>query len=460
MHNIDINTLTNYFEDLFGVLKIPSISSDENHKTDMLHISEAYQKLLLKYGFEEAAVIKTKGHPAVIAKKIINKALPTVLIYGHMDVMPVTPLDKWKTPPFEPTVIENRLFCRGADDNKGQTFMSLVALDQIIKKEGKFPCNIKVILEGEEEIGSANLPEIIEAYKEELSADFILVSDTSMISETTPSITAGLRGLAYWEIELTGPNRDLHSGIFGGAVKNPINALCELLANIKNSKEEILIPGFYDDVRELSTEEKQLLNSAPSKDNELKEKLNIKELAGENGYSTLERTGTRPTFDICGIWGGHTTEGTKTVIPSKAYAKISSRLVANQNYKKVSKLMVNYLNANVPKGCSIKVKELHGGMPYECPIDHPAYKLASKAVEKIFGQTPIPYKSGGSIPIITEFERILGIKSILLGFGLESNAIHSPNENISLEMMVKGVNTLIDFYSSLSDYKASNNSSK
>lgn len=445
--------LEHYFQDLFQLLQIPSISSEETHTQDMQNIAYAYIDLLKKYGFEKTKIVQTEGHPAVIAHKFIDSSYPTVLIYGHMDVMPVEPIKLWQTDPFKPTILNNKIYCRGADDNKGQTFLSLAALHHVHQKTGTLPCNIKIILEGEEEIGSPNLPQVINDYKEELKSDFILVSDTSMLSDECPSITTGLRGLAYWEIELTGPNRDLHSGIFGGAVRNPINALCHLINTITNENGHITIPGFYDDVRVLSAQEKHLLNSAAFNDSKYKQKLGISDLFGEDGFSTLERTGTRPTFDVCGIWGGHTAEGTKTVIPSKAYAKISTRLVANQNYHNISSLVKKYLTTNVPQGCRIKIKELHGGQPYECPIDHPAYKLASKAVEKVFYSVPVPYKSGGSIPIITEFERILGIKSILMGFGLESNAIHSPNENFPIEMMQKGAETLIHFYSSLSQFK-------
>lgn len=329
MININNKDFNYYLEDLYNLLRIPSVSSNSDHADDMIRIAEAYQRLLTKYGFENNRKIETKGHPAVFASKQVDKNLPTVLIYGHMDVMPADPIDKWQSQPFDPKIIDNKLFCRGADDNKGQTFLSLVALHQIYLHLGEFPCNIKILLEGEEEIGSPNLPLIIEKYKQELKADFILVSDTSMISEDCPSITAGLRGLAYWEIELTGPNRDLHSGIFGGAIQNPINALCRLLNQVKDNNGKITIPGFYDNVRELTPQEKELLNSALPDEQFYKQRLGIKEIYGEKGYSTLERTGTRPTFDICGIWGGHTSEGTKTVIPSKAYAKISSRLVAN-----------------------------------------------------------------------------------------------------------------------------------
>ena len=445
--------LKSYLPDLFDLLKIPSISSSEAHQDEMHHIAQAYAALLIKYGFESPQIIPTQGHPAVFAQKTMNTTSPTVLIYGHMDVMPIEPINLWHTPPFEPTIVDNKLYCRGADDNKGQTFLSLVALHHIFKTTGAYPCSIKIILEGEEEIGSPHLPNILETYKEQLKADFILVSDTSMLSQECASITTGLRGLAYWEIELTGPNRDLHSGIFGGAVRNPINALCQLIAGITDGTGHITIPGFYDDVRALSEHEKTLLNSALFDNNKYKEQLGIENTFGEQGYSTLERTGTRPTFDVCGIWGGHTTEGTKTVIPSKAYAKISTRLVANQNYKTISNLVIQHLEQHVPVGCTIKVKELHGGQPYECPIDHPAYKIASKAVENVFRQVPVPYKSGGSIPIITEFERILGLKSILLGFGLESHAIHSPNENMALGTMLKGIETLIQFYTLLADNK-------
>lgn len=445
--------LEKYLQDLFSLLRIPSVSSKQENTKEMSEIAAVYKQTLLNYGFTYSEIIETKGHPAVYASTTIAKDKPTILIYGHMDVMPAEPLNLWQTDPFEPIIKDAKIYARGADDNKGQTFMHLVALDYIQKIHGQFPCNIKVILEGEEEVGSINLESIIEEYKEKLSADFILVSDTSMISKDVPSITTGLRGLAYWEIEVTGPNRDLHSGIFGGAVHNPINVLTDILSSLTDNDGKITIPHFYDDVKTYSDEERLLINKAPFNTTNYQTNLGINTVYGEKGYTTLERVGIRPSFDICGIWGGYTQKGTKTVLPSKAYAKISTRLVANQNYIRISKLVKQHIEAMSPEGCNIKVTELHGGQPYDCPITHPAYKIASNAILKIYGQRPVPYKSGGSIPIISKFETILGIKTILLGFGLESDAIHSPNENFPLSSFKNGISTLIEFYQNIQEFK-------
>lgn len=438
--------LDRYLEDLYTLLRIPSISAKPEHKEQMNTIAKVYKELFEKYGFSHTEIIETDGHPAVFASRQVSNTHPTILIYGHMDVMPVEPIELWKTPPFEPSIIDEKIVARGADDNKGQTFMHLAAIDYICRTTGNFPCNIKVILEGEEEIGSINLESIISQHKEKLAADFILVSDTSMISKDVPSITSGLRGLAYWEIEVTGPNRDLHSGIFGGAVANPINTLSKIISSLTDDDGKITIPGFYDDVTNYSDEERQLINDAPFNTQAYKENLGIKELSGEKGYSTLERVGIRPSLDVCGIWGGYTGKGTKTVLPSKAYAKLSTRLVAKQDFRKISKLVKDHIESNAQKGYQVTVTELHGGQPYECPIDHPAYQIASDAIFEIYGKRPVPYKSGGSIPIIAKFEEILGIKTILLGFGLESDAIHSPNENFPLSSFKNGIATLIEFY--------------
>lgn len=434
-----------FLEELFGLIRIPSISSQSDHKPDMIRAAEYWRDSLLKAGADKAEVMPSDGNPVVYGEKIINPSLPTVLVYGHYDVMPVDPVELWKSPPFEPEIRDGKIFARGADDDKGQAFMHAKAFETMVAT-GNLPCNVKFMIEGEEEIGSPNLAKWCKENKEMLKADIILVSDTSMIGPDIPSITTGLRGLSYWQVEVTGPNRDLHSGLFGGAVANPINTLAEMIASVLDKDNRITIPGFYDDVLEATSAERELLNKAPFSLDAYKKALDLNEVRGESGYSTIERVGIRPTFDVCGIWGGYTGEGAKTVLPSKAYAKISCRLVPNQNHEKIGKLFADYFCSIAPKSVKVEVEYLHGGQAYVCPIDLPAYKAAEKAYMQTYGKQPVPMRSGGSIPIISTFEQILGLKTILMGFGLESDAIHSPNENYPLANFYKGIETITWFY--------------
>lgn len=434
-----------FLDELFELIRIPSISSLPEHKEDMYRAAEKWKEILLAAGADKAEVIETNGNPVTYGEKIIDPDAPTVMVYAHMDVMPVDPLEKWKTDPFEPVVKDGKIWARGADDDKGQSFMHAKAFEYLVKS-GKLECNVKFLIEGEEEIGSPNLPDFCEKHKEMLKADIILVSDTSMIAPDVPSITTGLRGLAYWQVEVTGPNIDLHSGLFGGAVANPINVLSKMIAQTMDDDGRILIPGFYDDVVEVSAEERAKMAKAPFSLDDYKKSLDLKEVFGEKGYSTNERTGIRPTFDVCGIWGGYTGEGAKTVLPSKAYAKISTRLVPNQDHNKIAKMFVEYFESIAPEYVTVKAKYLHGGPSYVCPIDLPAYKAAEKAFKDVYGKDPVPVRSGGSIPIIATFEEVLGIKSVLMGFGLGSDAIHSPNENFPLEQFYNGIRTIPLFY--------------
>jgi acetylornithine deacetylase/succinyl-diaminopimelate desuccinylase-like protein len=434
-----------FLEELFGLIRIPSISSESQHKDDMIKAAEYWKKSILDAGADKAEIMPTEGNPVVYGEKIIDTNAPTVLVYGHYDVMPVDPLNLWTTPPFEPEVRDGKIYARGADDDKGQAFMHAKAFELMVKTD-TLPCNVKFMLEGEEEIGSPSLGKWCADNKEMLKADIILVSDTGMIAPDIPSITTGLRGLSYMEVELTGPDKDLHSGLFGGAVANPINILTKLIASLTDEKNKITIPGFYDDVMEVSLEERAELAKAPFNLDEYKAALNIDEVFGEEGYTTPERTGIRPSLDVNGIWGGYTGEGAKTVIASKAYAKISMRLVPNQDNIKISKLFEKHFNAITPPYVKAKVTALHGGQGYVSPIDMIAYQAAEKAYTDIYGIKPVPVRSGGSIPIISTFEEVLGIKSILMGFGLESDAIHSPNENFPLEQFFNGINTIPLFY--------------
>jgi len=434
-----------YLEELFEIIRIPSISSLSEHKGDMIKTAEAYRDSLLAAGVDKAEVMETTGNPVVYAEKIVDASLPTVLVYAHYDVMPVDPIDLWDSPPFEPEVRDGKIYARGADDDKGQGFMHVKAFEALVKHD-KLPVNVTFMIEGEEEIGSVSLGAFCEANKEMLKADIILVSDTGMIAEDIPSITTGLRGLAYWQVEVTGPNRDLHSGLFGGGVANPINVLSKMIASMTDEDNKVVMPGFYDDVLESSDKERELLNKAPFSLDEYQKAIDVETVDGETGFTTIERTGIRPSFDVCGIWGGYTGEGAKTVLPSKAYAKISSRLVPNQDHEKIAVMFEEYFTSIAPKSVKVKVESLHGGQAYVCPIDLPAYKAAEKAYGKIYGKTPVPTRSGGSIPIISTFEEILGLKSILMGFGLESDAIHSPNENYPLNNFYNGIETIAWFY--------------
>lgn len=434
-----------FLEELFGLIRIPSISSLKDHKDDMQKAAEYWKKSILDAGADKAEVLPSDGNPVVYGEKIIDPKLPTVMVYGHYDVMPVDPIDLWESKPFEPEIRDGKIFARGADDDKGQAFMHAKAFEYMVKTD-QLPCNVKFMIEGEEEIGSPSLGKFCEKHKDMLEADIILVSDTSMLGENTPSITTGLRGLAYMEVEVTGPNKDLHSGLFGGAVANPANVLAKMIASLQDENNHITIPGFYDDVLEATNEERKKMGEAPFSLSEYKKALDVEEVQGEKGYTTLERTGIRPSLDVNGIWGGYTGEGAKTILPSKANAKISMRLVPNQDHKKIARLFEDHFKAIAPKSVKVKVTELHGGQGYVCPIDLPAYQAAEKAFTDSFGIKPVPYRSGGSIPIISTFENVLGTKSVLMGFGLEADAIHSPNENFPLKQFYKGIETLPRFY--------------
>ena len=434
-----------FLEELFGLLRIPSISSIKSHKQDMYKAAEYWKNLLLNSGADRAEIYETEGNPVTYAEKIVDPSLPTVLVYSHLDVMPADPVEKWNTDPFEPVIINGKIWGRGADDDKGQGMIHAKAFELMVKTN-TLPCNVKFMTEGEEEIGSPSLGNWCREHKKMLQADIILVSDTSLLSAKIPSITVGLRGLAYWQVEITGPDHDLHSGIFGGAVANPINVLCTMIDQMTDKQGKITIPGFYDDVLDVSSEERKLLGLAPFDENEYKRAIGVEELSGEAGFTTLERTGIRPSFDVCGIWGGYTGEGSKTVLPSKAYAKISTRLVPNQDHKKISELFIKHFKKAAPETVKVEVTPMHGGQGYVCPIDIPAYKAAEKAYAEVYGTSPVPVRTGGSIPIISAFEEILGIKSILMGFGLESDAIHSPNENFPVDQLIKGIKTVPLFY--------------
>lgn len=434
-----------FLSDLFAKLRIPSISSQSEHKPDMDRMAAHWRDYLLKSGMQKAEVFPTAGNSIVYAERIIDPKAKTILIYGHYDVMPVEPLDLWESAPFEPEIRDGHVWARGADDDKGQTMIQAFGFQTALAM-GWVQCNVKVIFEGEEEIGSTNLEHFCKEHREMLQADVIIVSDTGMLGAETPSLTAGLRGLSYWEIEVTGPNHDLHSGHFGGAVANPINELCKLIASVTDNKGRITVPGFYDDVVPLTDEEREMIAAAPFDEEAYKKQLGIDAVHGEEGFRTLERNSCRPSFDVCGIWGGYTGEGAKTVLPSKAYAKLSSRLVANQDHEKISQMFVDYFTRIAPPYIKVKVTALHGGEAYLCPLNLDAYRAAEEAYKRAFGKRPLAVRSGGSIPIIPAFERILGIKSVLMGFGLSTNAIHSPNENFPLDIYWKGIETVAEFY--------------
>ncbi|MDR3047896.1 MAG: dipeptidase [Bacteroidales bacterium] len=434
-----------FLEELFSLMRIQSISSEENHKEDMVKCANRWKELLLEAGADSAEVMPTAGNPVVIGKKTIGANYPTVLVYGHYDVMPVDPIELWNSNPFEPVIKEDRIWGRGANDDKGQSFMHAKAFEYLVKS-GTLNCNVKFILEGEEEIGSGSLYDFCETHKELLKANIILVSDTGIIASDTPSITVGLRGLSYLEVEVTGANRDLHSGLFGGAVANPVNVLCKMIASLTDEQHRITIPHFYDKVLEVSEEERQLMAQAPFNLENYKKALDIEEIYGEEGYSTIERTGIRPALDVCGIWGGYTGEGSKTVLPSKASAKISMRLVPHQDSVEITNIFQQHFESIAPQGVKVKVTPSHGGEAYVAPIDMPAYKAAEQAYTQTFGKRPVPTRSGGSIPVIAGFEKILGTKSILMGFGLEEDAIHSPNESYKLQHFFRGIETIVLFY--------------
>ena len=440
-----------FLKELFELLRIPSISAKSEHKKDIITCAKLLKSHLEKQGFNNCEICKTKGNPIVYGEKIIDNKLPTVLVYGHYDVQPTDPVELWNSAPFEPIVKktsihpEGAIFARGACDDKGQMFMHIKAFE-ILNNNGGFPCNIKIMIEGEEEIGSDNLEIFIEKNKRKLECDIILVSDTGMIDKKTPSITIGLRGMTYMEIELTGPNRDLHSGHYGGSVINPINELSRIINLLHDNEKKITIPGFYDEVIEYSDLEREKMGSIPFSEIEYAKSVGITNPSGENGYTSIERRSIRPCLDVNGIWGGYTEEGSKTVIPSKAYAKISMRLVPNQRWKKISQLFSSYIKKIASPNVTVKVSEHHGGEPYLTSTESKAYKSASKAYEDVFKKEPIPTKDGGSIPIIAQFEKILKSKTILMGFGLDSDAIHSPNEHYGISNFLNGIETITKFY--------------
>jgi acetylornithine deacetylase/succinyl-diaminopimelate desuccinylase-like protein len=430
-----------FIDELFGLIRIPSVSVAEAHRDDMVRAADYIRELLLKDGADRADVYPTGWHPIVYGEKIIDRSLPTILIYGHYDVQPPEPLDRWITPPFEPEIRDGRIYARGADDDKGQLFMHLKAFE-IMTATDTLPCNIKFMIEGEEEAGSVSIADFCSEHRDMLRSDVILVSDTTMISPDTPSITSGLRGLSYIQVETEGPDHDLHSGIYGGAIVNPCNALCKIIADLKDDDGKITIPGFYDDVIVPSADERERMAARPFDVEKYKKETGVESLASEKGFSVLESVGIRPTLDVNGIWGGYTGEGAKTILPSKASAKISMRLVPDQKAEVIAEMAISYIRSLAPAGMKIKAEYLHGGEAYVSPVDTPEYIAAERACEEVFGRKPIPVRSGGSIPIISTFEKTLGVKSILMGFGLESDDIHSPNENYPLRNLFAGMEAI------------------
>jgi acetylornithine deacetylase/succinyl-diaminopimelate desuccinylase-like protein len=440
-----------YLDELFNFLRIPSVSADSTHVPDMITAAEWVKDKLLEAGLDKAEVCPTAGHPIVFAEKIIDTNLPTILVYGHYDVQPADPVELWNSPPFEPTVIitpshpQGAIFARGACDDKGQIYMHVKAIEAMIL-HNELTCNVKVMFEGEEEVGSENLGTFVKNNKEKLKADIILISDTSIIGNDIPSVETGLRGLAYMEVEVEAANRDLHSGVYGGAVANPINVLSQMIASLHDTDGKITVKGFYDKVVELSQVERDELEAAPFDLEEYKKDLNIAEVTGEKGYTTRERAAIRPTLDVNGIWGGYTGQGSKTVLPSKAFAKISMRLVPDQDWEEISDLFMTHFKAIAPATVKVSVKKHHGGQPYVTPTDSIGYKAAFMAMEESFGKKPVPTRGGGSIPIVALFEQELGLKSILFGFGLDSDALHSPNEHYGIFNFMKGIETIPLFY--------------
>jgi acetylornithine deacetylase/succinyl-diaminopimelate desuccinylase-like protein len=434
-----------FLSEMLDLLRIPSISAKIENKDDMLKCAEAVKKSLLAAGCDKAEVMPTAGHPVVYGEKIIDPSKPTVLVYGHYDVQPVDPIELWHSGPFEPTIKDGKVFARGSADDKGQFYMHVKALE-IMNQTGTMSTNIKFLIEGEEEVGSPNLGPFVAAHKDLLKCDVILISDSALLSMDTPSLDVGMRGLSYIEVEVTGANRDLHSGTYGGAVANPITILAKMIASCHDENNHITIPGFYDDVLVATPDERALLNKAPYNEKEYMEELGVQEVWGEKGYSTYERTGIRPTLEVNGIWGGYTGEGAKTVLPSKAYAKISARLVPNQSTHKITDILINYLKSIAPKSVTVKAELHHGGEPYLTPIDSKGYQAASKAVETTFGKAPIPVRGGGSIPICTILEKELGVKIVFMGMGLDNDNLHSPNEKYNIENYYKGIETIPYFH--------------
>lgn len=436
---------TRFLEELFSILRIQSVSAKSEHKADMYLCAEAIADLLIEAGADEAGVCETLGHPVVFGRKIIDPKARTVLIYGHYDVQPVEPLEKWNSDPFEPVVHDGAIWGRGANDDKGQLFMHIKAFEYLVSS-GKLNCNVKFLFEGEEEIGSPSLPAWIKKHKRMLKADICLVSDTTMISDKVPSINCGMRGLSYLEVKLIGPNKDLHSGHYGGAIANPIQVLCEMISTLIDRDGRVTVPGFYDEVVELSPEERKMLARAPYNEREYKAFLDVKELRGEKGYTTLERTGIRPCLDVCGIWGGYTGEGAKTVLPSEAHAKISMRLVPNQKSSDITAKFARHFKSIAPKSVKVEVTAHEGGDGFLIPISSSAYKAASKAMYEVYGKKPVPSRGGGSIAVLAEVQKILGIDPLLMGFGLERDTIHSPNESFLLSQLFAGMESIALFY--------------
>jgi acetylornithine deacetylase/succinyl-diaminopimelate desuccinylase-like protein len=434
-----------FLSELFEWLRIPSVSADSRHKNDVRKAAEFVKEKLASAGIDKVELCETKGHPIVYGEKVVNPSLPTVLVYGHYDVQPADPINLWTSPPFEPVIKDDKIYARGACDDKGQVYMHVKAFE-IMVKHNLLPCNIKFMIEGEEEVGSDNLGTFVKENKSRLKADVILISDTALISLEHPSITTGLRGLSYMEVEVTGPNRDLHSGVYGGAVANPINVLSAMIASLHDENGRVTVEGFYDKVAELTMKERESLNLAPFNLEDYKKDLDINEIKGEKGYTTLERTGVRPTLDVNGIWGGYTGEGAKTVLPSKAHAKISMRLVPNQVSSEITELFTKHFKKIAPPYVKVKVMAHHGGEPAVTPTDSVAFKAASKAFEEVWGKTPIPTRDGGSIPIVALFKKELGLDTVLMGFGLDSDAIHSPNEHFGVKNFLLGIETIVSFY--------------
>jgi len=434
-----------FLDELLELLRIPSVSARSEHKNDMMHCADRVKQRLLEAGAGSVTLYPTAGHPVVYGEKIIDTAKPTVLVYGHYDVQPADPLELWHSGPFEPVIKEGKIFARGSADDKGQFYMHVKALETMVKTN-TLPCNIKFIIEGEEEIGSPNLARFVKEHANLLKADVILISDTSMLSMEHPSMDVGVRGLSYIQVEVTGANRDLHSGVYGGAVANPATILAKMIASCHDENNRITIPGFYDDVVEVSAAERAKMATAPFDEDDYQKDLGVTGLWGEKGYSTNERTGIRPTLEVNGIWGGYTGEGAKTVLPSKAFAKISARLVPNQSSEKITEKLLHYFTGIAPKGVTVKAEAHHGGEPYMTPIDSDEYRAAAKAITATFGKEPIPVRGGGSIPICALFEKELGIKIVFMGFGLDSDNLHSPNEKFDLFNFYKGIETIPYFH--------------
>ncbi len=441
-----------FLDELLDLLRIPSVSARSEHKNDMVTCAEAVQQRLLEAGATKATIYPTDGHPVVYAEKITDPSKPTVLVYGHYDVQPADPLELWHSGPFEPVIKDGKIFARGSADDKGQFYMHVKAMETMVKTN-TLPTNIKFCIEGEEEVGSPNLARFVASHKDLLKADVILISDTSMLSMENPSIDVGVRGLSYIQLEVTGPNRDLHSGVYGGAVANPITILAQMIASCHDENNHITIPGFYDDVVESTPEERKLMAKAPFDEAAYKKDLGVSELWGEKGYTANERTGIRPTLELNGIWGGYMGEGSKTVLPSRAFAKVSARLVPNQSYHTITEKLINYFTSIAPAGVTVKAEEHHGGEPYMTPIDSKAYKAAAQAIKTTFGKEPIPVRGGGSIPICSLFEKELGIKIVFMGFGLDSDNLHSPNEKYDLFNFYKGIETIPYFHQFFAEMK-------